>query len=316
MWIPDGLIPRPRRGRPTVAWQPMESQEKPRLLFVHAHPDDETLTTGATIAHYVARGSTVHVVTCTLGEEGEVIGDRYAKLAVDAADQLGGYRIGELSTALHALGVAQPLFLGGAGRWRDSGMAGTPARHWQRFVDADMDEAVGELVAIIRQLRPHVVVTYDAKGGYGHPDHIHAHEVTMAAVAVSGSNEFAGTPWTVPKVYWTVMSTSAMAMGLDAIGDAPPEWVRVSIDQVPFGYPDDAIDAVIEVADQLPAKVAALRAHATQVTVAPDGRSLALSNNIALPIGAIEHYILAAGTPGERDGRGWETDLLAGLNLE
>ena len=316
MWIAGGLILWSLSGRPTVAWQPMESQEAPRLLFVHAHPDDETLTTGATIAHYVARGATVHVVTCTLGEEGEVIGDRYAKLAVDAADQLGGYRIGELTAALRALGVAEPLFLGGAGRWRDSGMDGTPPRHWQRFVDANMDEAVGELVAIILQLRPHVVVTYDAKGGYGHPDHIHAHEVTMAAVAAAGTNEFAGTPWTVPKVYWTVMSTSAMAAGLDAIGDAPPEWVRVSIDQVPFGYPDDAIDAVIEVADQLPAKLAALRAHATQVTVAPDGRSLALSNNIALPIAAIEHYILAAGTPGERDGRGWETDLLAGLNLE
>ncbi|PQM44623.1 1D-myo-inositol 2-acetamido-2-deoxy-alpha-D-glucopyranoside deacetylase [Mycobacterium talmoniae] len=77
----------------------------PRLLFVHAHPDDETLTTGATIAHYAARGAQVQVVTCTLGEEGEVIGDRWAQLAVGAADQLGGYRIGELSAALRALGA-------------------------------------------------------------------------------------------------------------------------------------------------------------------------------------------------------------------
>ncbi|AGB25145.1 N-acetyl-1-D-myo-inositol-2-amino-2-deoxy-alpha-D-glucopyranoside deacetylase [Mycobacterium sp. JS623] len=290
--------------------------ESPRLLFVHAHPDDETLTTGATMAHYAARGAQVCVVTCTLGEEGEVIGERWAQLAVDHADQLGGFRIAELSAALSVLGLDGPVFLGGAGRWRDSGMEGTPPRRRQRFVDADPREAVGALVAIIRELRPHVVVTYDAKGGYGHPDHIHAHEVTMAAVAASGGADFAGEPWTVPKVYWTVMSTSAMAVGLEAIGDTPPEWLRVSIDQVPFGYPDDAIDAVIEVPDQLPAKVAALRAHATQVTVAPDGRSLALSNNIALPIGPIEHYILAAGSPGERDGRGWETDLLAGLNLE
>src|SRR5690348_11176357 len=213
---------------PTVAWHSMQPQETPRLLFVHAHPDDETLTTGATIAHYVARGAEVHVVTCTLGEEGEVIGDRYAKLAVDAADQLGGYRIGELSTALRALGVAEPIFLGGAGRWRDSGMAGTPPRHWHRFVDANTDEAVGELVTLIRQLRPHVVVTYDSKGGYGHPDHIHAHEVTMAAVAASGAEKFAGAPWTVPKVYWTVISTSAMAEGLKALGDAPAGWLRVS----------------------------------------------------------------------------------------
>ena len=290
--------------------------ESPRLLFVHAHPDDETLTTGATIAHYAARGAQVRVVTCTLGEEGEVIGARWAQLAVDQADQLGGFRIGELSAALNALGIDDPVFLGGAGRWRDSGMEGTPPRHRQRFIDADPRDAVGALVDIIRELRPHVVVTYDANGGYGHPDHIHAHEVTMAAVGASGGAEFPGEPWTVPKVYWAVMSKSAMAAGLDALEDVPPEWIRVSIDDVPFGYPDDAIDAVMEVADCLPAKIAALRAHATQVSVAPNGRSCALSNDVALPIGAIEHYILAAGTPGERDDRGWETDLLAGLNLE
>jgi N-acetyl-1-D-myo-inositol-2-amino-2-deoxy-alpha-D-glucopyranoside deacetylase len=290
--------------------------ETPRLLFVHAHPDDETLTTGATIAYYAARGARVQVVTCTLGEEGEVIGERFAQLAVDQADQLGGYRIGELTAALNALGIEEPIFLGGAGRWRDSGMEGTPARHWQRFIDAYPREAVGALVGIIRELRPHVVVTYDANGGYGHPDHIHAHEVTGAAVTASGGADYPGEPWSVPKMYWTVMAKSAMGAGLDALDDVPPDWIRVSIDDVPFGYPDDAIDAAIEVAEQLPAKVAALRAHATQVTVAPDGRSCALSNSIALPIGAIEHYILAAGTPGVRDDRGWETDLLAGLNLE
>ncbi|MCV7301508.1 N-acetyl-1-D-myo-inositol-2-amino-2-deoxy-alpha-D-glucopyranoside deacetylase [Mycobacterium barrassiae] len=289
--------------------------ESPRMLFVHAHPDDETLTTGATIAHYAAQGARVRVVTCTLGEEGEVIGNRWAHLAVDVADQLGGYRIGELTAALRALGVDEPTFLGGAGRWRDSGMAGTPPRHHQRFIDADPAESVGALVAIIRELRPHVVVTYDPAGGYGHPDHIHTHEVTMAAVAASAGDEYPGEPWTVPKVYWTVLSKSALAAGLDDLGDVPQEWTRVSIDDVPFVHPDEAIDAVIDVPDRLPAKLAALRAHATQVTVAPDGRSLALSNNIALPVAAIEHYILVSGTAGPRDHRGWETDLLSGLNL-
>jgi N-acetyl-1-D-myo-inositol-2-amino-2-deoxy-alpha-D-glucopyranoside deacetylase len=290
--------------------------ESPRLLFVHAHPDDETLTTGATIAHYVAQGARVRVVTCTLGEEGEVIGDQWAHLAVDKADQLGGFRIGELTAALQALGVDEPVFLGGAGRWRDSGMEGTPSRHHRRFIDADPAEAVGALVAIIRELRPHVVVTYDPNGGYGHPDHIHTHEVTMAAVAASAGSEYPGEPWTVPKVYWTVLSTTAIAEGLNALEDVPDEWIRVSIDDVSFGHPDEAIDAVIDVPDQLPAKVAALRAHATQVTVAPNDRSLALSNNIALPVGAVEHYILVSGEAGARDRRGWETDLLAGLNLE
>ena len=94
-------------------------------------------------------GAPVQVVTCTLGEEGEVIGDRWAQLTVDPADQLGGYRIGELTAALRALGIGEPIFLGGAGRWRDSGMEGTHAAETNRFVDAD-EEAVGALVAIIR----------------------------------------------------------------------------------------------------------------------------------------------------------------------
>ena len=293
----------------------MPSQDTPRLLFVHAHPDDETLTTGGTIAHYAAKGADVHVVTCTLGEEGEVIGEKYAQLAVDGADQLGGYRISELTASLSALGVGEPIFLGGPGHWRDSGMEGTQPRHRRRFMEADMREAVGELVSIIRQLRPHVVVTYDPDGGYGHPDHIQTHRVTTEAVAASAGDDYPGAPWEVPKFYWTVMATSAMAAGGANLDDAPAQWTRVSINDVPFGYPDDKIDAVIDARDQLPAKLAALRAHATQVTVAPNGRSCALSNNIALPILTDEHYILVSGEPGERDHRGWETDLLAGLNL-
>ena len=197
----------------------MATREAPRLLFVHAHPDDETLTTGGTIAHYIANGADVHVVTCTLGEEGEVIGEQYAQLAVDAADQLGGYRISELTHALQALGVKEPNFLGGPGHWRDSGMEGTAPRHHQRFADADMHEAVGELVAIIRRLRPHVVVTYDPDGGYGHPDHIQAHRVTTEAVAASAGSDYPGEPWQVPKFYWTVTATSAMGAGLESLDD-------------------------------------------------------------------------------------------------
>lgn len=290
----------------------MSTHAKPRLLFVHAHPDDETLTTGATIAHYAARGAEVRVVTCTLGEEGEVIGERYAQLAVDQADQLGGYRITELTAALRALGVDGPHYLGGAGHWRDSGMADTPGRGRRRWVDADMSEAVGELVAIIGEMRPHVVVTYDPNGGYGHPDHIQTHRVTTEAVAASAD----AVGWAVPKFYWTVMATSAMGSGLKALQDVPEEWIRLNAEDVPFGYSDDQINAVVDASAHLPAKVAAARAHATQVTVSANGQALALSNNIALPLLGDEHYVLVAGEPGERDHRGWETDLLAGLNLE
>jgi N-acetyl-1-D-myo-inositol-2-amino-2-deoxy-alpha-D-glucopyranoside deacetylase len=291
--------------------------ENPRLLFVHAHPDDETLTTGATIAHYVARGARVQVVTCTLGEEGEVIGERLAQLAVDHADQLGGYRIVELSWALAELGVDGPRFLGGAGRWRDSGMIGTPPRHRQRFVDADPAESVAALVAVIRDLRPHVVVTYDPNGGYGHTDHVHANRVTTAAVTAAASPGHPGEPWQVSKFYWTVTARSAVDVGMRELAemDLPDGWVMASADEFRFAYDDADIDAIVEAPGSRDAKVSALRAHATQVTVDSTGRACALSNDVALPIPADEHFVLAAGTAGERDGRGWETDLLAGLNL-
>ena len=294
-------------------------QETPRLLFVHAHPDDETITNGVTIAHYVGRGAQVQVVTCTLGEEGEVIGDQWAQLAVEHADQLGGYRIGELTAALHALGVSGPTYLGGPGRWRDSGMVGAQARSRQRFSDADEREAVGALVAIVRELRPHVVVTYDPNGGYGHPDHIQTHVVTTAAVAAAGTDDYPGTPWSVPKLYWTVIARSAFTAGWEALGpgDLRDEWVIPPADGEfgELGYGDDEIDAVIDDPDALPAKTAALLAHATQLTVGPTGKALALSNNLALPIVVQEHYILARGDAGDRDERGWETDLLAGVDL-
>ncbi|MFV0494189.1 N-acetyl-1-D-myo-inositol-2-amino-2-deoxy-alpha-D-glucopyranoside deacetylase [Mycobacterium sp.] len=290
----------------------------PRLLFVHAHPDDESLGTGATIAHYTARGAQVRVVTCTLGEEGEVIGERWSRLAAGHADQLGGYRVGELSRALQVLGVGEPVYLGGAGRWRDSGMAGTDARGARRFVDADEREVVEALVVLIRELRPHVVVTYDPDGGYGHPDHVRAHAATAAAVAAAGpgGRDFPGDPWTVPKFYWSVLAREAVDAGLRALtpDDMLPGWVLP--DDTPFAYPDDRITAVIEAdSDARAAKVAALDAHATQVVVGPTGKACALSNNLALPVLTEEHYVLAAGTAGRLDRRGWETDLLAGLGF-
>ena len=239
---------------------------------------------------------------------------------MDHADQLGGYRVAELTAALNALGVGEPVYLGGAGRWRDSGMVGTPSRRRQRFIDADERETVGALVAIVREQRPHVVVTYDPNGGYGHPDHVHAHTITTAAVAAAGptGSAYPGEPWTVPKFYWSVFALSAFAAGVRELSgeDLRPEWALPPAEEFDFGYADEDIDAVIEAdAEARGAKAAALAAHATQVVVGPTGRTCALSNNMALPIMGSEHYVLAAGIAGERDGRGWETDLLAGLGF-
>ena len=282
----------------------------PRLLFVHAHPDDETLNNGATIAHYAAAGAEVTVLTCTLGEEGEIIGERLSQLGVDGADQLGGYRIGELTDALRALGVTEPRFLGGAGHWRDSGMSGTPPRDGRtRFVDADTDEAVAAAADVIAELRPHVVVTYDPGGGYGHPDHIAAHRVTTAAIDAAAKR------WTVPKFYWTVTSETAFRAGLAELGsdDVLPHWTWPG--EAPVGYPDERITAVVDGSRHLDAKVAAIRAHATQMTLGPTGRAFTLSNDIVLPVLAREHYVLVSGEAGPVDERGWESDLLAGVEV-
>ncbi|CAN5122996.1 N-acetyl-1-D-myo-inositol-2-amino-2-deoxy-alpha-D-glucopyranoside deacetylase [soil metagenome] len=293
----------------------MLSDGPPRLLFVHAHPDDESINNGATIAHYAALGAQVHVVTCTLGEEGEVIGDRWAQLAVDHADQLGGYRIFELASALHLLGIGDPIFLGGAGHWRDSGMVGTEPRSGaRRFADSDDQEAIGALVQIIRELRPHVVVTYDPNGGYGHPDHIRAHQVTTAAVTAAEGDDYSGEPWAVPKFYWTVLSHSAFEAAAQKLGDGDlqPGW-ELPAEAGERGWADGQITATVDATGTVSAKVAALRAHATQVTVGLTGRACALSNNLALPIHGHEHYVLVRGEAGALDQRGWETDLLAGL---
>ncbi|MFD3746011.1 N-acetyl-1-D-myo-inositol-2-amino-2-deoxy-alpha-D-glucopyranoside deacetylase [Nocardia sp. NPDC058633] len=286
------------------------------LLLVHAHPDDETLTTGGTIAHYRSRGVPVTVVTCTLGEEGEVIGERWSRLVAAEADQLGGYRIGELTAALSALGVTEPWFLGGPGRWRDSGMAGTPsAEHPRAFVNSGT-AAVDELVAVILELRPRVVVTYDPRGGYGHPDHIRAHEITTAAVAAAGEQG-----WDVPKFYWTVTDgdllrqhTAALARRtVDELPGALPAGWRLPVEAELAAMSTSGVTTVVDVSNVVAAKRAAMRAHATQVTVAPSGREFALSNNIALPVLPEEQFTLVRGARGEVGADGFEHDLFAGL---
>ncbi|MFF1549493.1 N-acetyl-1-D-myo-inositol-2-amino-2-deoxy-alpha-D-glucopyranoside deacetylase [Rhodococcus erythropolis] len=287
-----------------------------RLLLVHAHPDDETITTGGTIARYASEGVEVTVLTCTLGEEGEVIGDAWAGLVAAEADQLGGYRIAELSAALSALGSAAPRFLDGAGRYRDSGMIGTPsAANPRAFVNARLDEAVGAVVAVIREIRPHVVITYDPNGGYGHPDHIQAHVITTAAVKAAATTAYpeTGEPWSTPKFYWTVTERSGLERGIAAISEFPENWRLPEPGELP-SVDDGDVTTAIDVRGVIDAKARALSAHATQVTVAPSGAEFALSNNVVQPILTVEHFVLAAGTLGPVGEDGRESDLFGGLH--
>ncbi|GLY34954.1 1D-myo-inositol 2-acetamido-2-deoxy-alpha-D-glucopyranoside deacetylase [Amycolatopsis sp. NBRC 101858] len=273
-----------------------------RLLLVHAHPDDESITTGATIARYAAEGAEVTVVTCTLGEEGEIMAGlpELAGLGAWAADQLGGYRVAELKAACAALGVSRHRYLGGIGRWRDSGMAGTPsAAHPRAFTGGSAEEQAGQLAEILDEVRPQVVVTYDAFGGYGHPDHIRAHEITMAAAPSAES---------VMRVFHTVTSRDAMRTGLAALRAGEPEYPVPPDDELPV-TPDEEITTKLDVAAYVPAKLAALRAHATQLAVVGgDVPYFALTNEVAQPIPAHDSFVLAHGPAG-----GAADDLFGGL---
>jgi len=152
---------------------------QPRLLLVHAHPDDETINNGVTMAMYAAAGFGVTLVTCTRGEEGEVLVPELTHLASNQQDKLGAHRELELRDAMNVLGVTDHRFLGAPKKmWRDSGMMGSEPNHRKdNFWNADVEEAAESLLSIILEIKPHVMITYDENGGYGHPDHIQAHRV-------------------------------------------------------------------------------------------------------------------------------------------
>jgi N-acetyl-1-D-myo-inositol-2-amino-2-deoxy-alpha-D-glucopyranoside deacetylase len=274
-----------------------------RLMLVHAHPDDESINNGATMARYAAEGARVTLVTCTLGERGEVIPPELQHLTGAA---LGEYRLRELNAAMGALGVDDFRLLGGPGRYRDSGMMGLPdnddsACFWQ----ADVDEAARHLLEVIDEVRPQVLVTYDENGGYGHPDHIQAHRVAMRAVELAAESGRE-----IPKVYWNRVPRSVAEeffARLERELPGLPFTKSAVIDDVPGVVDDERITTEIDGTAYAPAKAAAMRAHATQITVAEP--YFVLSNALAQPLFTTEYYELVRGE--RADGK--ETDLFAGI---
>lgn len=301
------------------------TQNARRMLLVHAHPDDETIGNGATMAKYVADGAQVTLITCTAGEEGEVLVPELAHLASSDQDGLGEHRVGELEAAMSILGVTDHRFLGGMGHFRDSGMKWGEDGHAtvadntrpDTFWHADLTEAADLLVEIIRTEQPHVVITYDQFGGYGHPDHVQAHRVTTYAVALAAAPSYRrdlGASWDVPKVYWSAMSASRMAAGLRQLRDAGDTTTFEGMDPdnlPPFAVADEDLTAAIDGEDLVERKMDALRAHATQVAV--DGPFFALSNNVGAKVWGTEFYRLVKGTAGPLGATGFEEDLFAGI---
>lgn len=294
------------------------SANMPRLLLVHAHPDDETIGSGATMAKYVAQGAQVTLVTCTLGEEGEILVSELANLASDKTDGLGSHRFVELGNAMAELSVSDWRLLGGAGRFRDSGMIGTPPNERpDNFWHADLLAAASHLVEIIREVKPHVLITYDDFGGYGHPDHIQAHRVAHYARELAAARSFApelGEQWVIQKVYWTAFPVSVMRAGIEmlrAAGDQT-DFATSNPDEIAFACPDELVTTAIDGSDFADQKMRALGAHLTQIST-EDG-FFALSNNLGSQVMGTEYYRLVAGVPtAPFDELGRETCLFSGI---
>jgi N-acetyl-1-D-myo-inositol-2-amino-2-deoxy-alpha-D-glucopyranoside deacetylase len=280
-----------------------------RVLLVHAHPDDETINNGATMAMYAALGASVTLVTCTRGEEGEVLIPELSHLAANATDSLGQHRVTELALAMKELGVADHRFLGeGVTLFRDSGMMGTePNNRPDVFWQADLEEASDLLVQIIDEVKPHVLITYDEFGGYGHPDHIQAHRVAMRAAEKSA--------WDIPKIYWNVMPISVIQEGIDAMKGIDSDfWGAEKAEDLPFAKDDSFVHALVDGNAYVEKKMSAMRAHATQIAV--DGPFFALSNNVGLQVWGNEYYTLVKGEKSSPfNEKGYESDLFAGISL-
>ena len=283
-----------------------------RLLLVHAHPDDETINNGVTMAKYADLGAQVTLVTCTRGEEGEVLVSELASLASDKDDKLGEHREIELKDAMVELGIKDFRFLGAPSKkWRDSGMMGTPANdRGDVFWQADLDEASNELVKIILEIKPQVLITYDEFGGYGHPDHIKAHRVAMRAAELAANQG-----WQVNKIYWNTMPRSVIQMGIEKMKEVGSDFFGAeSADDLPFAKPDELVSTVVNAPEYVPAKLAAMKAHATQISV--DGPFFALSNNLGLSVWGDEYYTLVKGEKSAPfDANGRELDIFAGINI-
>ena len=280
-----------------------------RILLVHAHPDDETINNGATMALYAALGAQITLVTCTRGEEGEVLTPELTHLASSQSDALGEHREIELANAMKALGVTDFRFLAeGEGKYRDSGMMGTePNNRPDVFWQADFEEASDYLVKVIDEVKPHILITYDEIGGYGHPDHIQAHRIAMRASEKS--------KWQIQKIYWNTMPKSVLAESMAKMKELGSDFFGAdNVDDLPFAKEDSFVTTLIDGNSYVDAKMEAMKAHHTQIAL--DGPFFALSNNLGLQVWGHEYYTLVKGEKSAPyDANGRESDLLSGITL-
>ena len=263
----------------------------PTLLCVHPHPDDESIACGGLLARTAAAGHRTVVVTCTGGEEGENLG------GIDLGGRdLVDVRRDELDAAIRILGVTAHHRLG----YRDSGMVGTSGNdHPDCFHRADTEAAALRLAALVRAERPTAVVSDDVRGTYGHPDHIKAYAVTVRAVALAADPDapLAGAPWRVARRAVHTISHGRIRAAGEALAAAG---LPSPFDERPdgFGTPDDRVTTRIDVAAHAPTKLAAMRAHASQMS--PDSFFLNLAD-LTAAFFAVEEFVIEDGArvPGD-----------------
>ena len=281
-----------------------------RLMTVHAHPDDESSKTAGTVALYSSQGARTVLVTCTGGEAGDVLNPAVEKPETEV--EMAALRLDELRAATAILGYSEVRMLG----YRDSGMLGSEDNdHPESFAGADLDEATGRLVEIIREERPQVLIAYgDEHTFYPHPDHVRAHEVAVAAFDAAGDPDRfaqAGEPWQPLKLYYTAWSRALVEAWITAFDTEGGE--------SPFGawlegreFQDERFTTRINVNEHFERRREALLAHRSQVD--PTSFFMRIRNEIMSEIFPWEEYMLARSLvdTGTEEGE-WETDLFAGV---
>ena len=291
----------------------MDDAGKLLLMAVHAHPDDETIIMGGTLAHYAATNAGVRgeatdviVVTGTRGELGEIVIPE--RDTPEEHARLGETRMGEIAAAMRALGVTRWENLG----YRESGMDGTEGnadpRSFHHHINSNLDDTTEPLVRLIRATRPDVIATYDDFGGYGHPDHIAAAKVARRAWEVAGDPTWrpaAGPAWSPKKIYEVRIPDSQRdavlalleSRGIESWWSEPKDVTPEELEtwrawRAAMACPDELITTRIDIKEQLGAKRRAIQAHATQIK--SDGPLLLLSDEDQIALGAREQYRLLA----------------------
>ena len=274
------------------------------MLVVHAHPDDESISTGGVLAKYSDNGVRTVLTYCTRGEAGDILNPEF--VAPETGLSITEIRAIELAKAVKVLEVGSVHYLG----YRDSGMAGTPENnHPQAFARADKQEATARLVEIIRRVRPHVIVTYNEKGTYLHPDHIMANRITLRAFDAAGDRDFNTRdglePWQPSRLFYTAIPLERIRRMHRIFIDQGQE---PDFDPEVLGTPAEKISAVIDVRKFLSRKLEALNCHQSQMN--PNGIFRRMPEKLREEAMGYEHFECVQGCP---EVNGKESDLFVGL---